>query len=678
MRGRDVVLTYKNARINCTHKHYNKALTAILIIGFLTLAITASMPITLVRAANTWYVDPLGTDDGSHGAGTGADAFKTIQYAINDGRVSGGDTIQVAAGLYQQDITIDKSLTLQGAGRTTTTILRNTATDTVVLIQADNVKVTGFKIDGGGSAPYQCNYLVRLAWDPLYENAEVSDCHLTDAAYNAVEMWPDSPHIGHVYKVNDNIIEHFGSAYLPSYPHPTFIGVGIGFGRALDVEAKRNTIRNSEPSSLAGTQYGGYAIYFMDYSGGTVEGNVITDMLYGIVLNSIVEETWVNDNTISDTHRGILTGEVFAKFHVTDNSITTRRDPSNPASAKYKDEQGILIGGDGDWYDSSPPYDYEVDNLQHEVSGNTVTGTKTTDSIGIGVMPGWWDKDYGASGTFTGNNVNGYSIGLKVYGTYAAYDGSTEDMTSYVHVSFAANNIVDCTTDATVDTVWSGAVGGIDAENNWWGSDTGPDTISDRYDYDPWINSEVEGVTSETVSGDGTVDATDKADIFVDVDATGDHTVTCVEYADNPDSAFGGEIGKYYDVSIDDDTNVNSLTLKFYYTDAEIAGLDESSLTMKYYDKITSTWKECSDQTLHMTSDIAGYSGYIEVTITTLTDPDLAYLASDPPFGPCGNPHAIVGGEVFIVDKLAILTPYLMMAIVVLTAATVIIKKRKN
>jgi len=663
-----ISLEREREREQNTCKHYSRALTTILISAFLMLAVTAVMPITPVRAVSTWYVDPSGTNDGSHGTGPGANAFKTIQYAINDGRVSSGDTIQVAAGLYQEDITISKSLTLQGAGRTTTTILRNTATDSVVLIQANNVKITGFKIDGGSGPPYPCTSLVGVAYGAvLYENVEVSNCHLTGASRRAVRMWPGAPNIGHGYKVNDNIIEHFGGT-------PGLMGTGMTFGNALDVEAKGNTIRNSEPYSSIGAQYGGYAIYFMDYTGGTVEDNTISDCYYGIVLNSVVEETWVRSNTITECHRGILTGEIFAKLHITDNSITTRRDPFNPAAAKFKDEQGILIGGDGDFYDSSPPYPYQVDNLQHEVSGNTVTGTKTTDSIGIGVMPGWWDKDYGASGTFTGNDVSGYSTGLKVYGTYAAYAGSTEDMTSHVHVSFAFNNIVDCTTDAAVDTVWSGAAGGIDAENNWWGADTGPDTISDRYDYDPWLCVDVEGGLSETVSGDGTVDATDEADISVVIDAVGDHTVTCVEYANNPDSAFSNEIGKYYDVSLDDDTNVNSLTIRFYYTDADIAGRVESSLKMYWWDKTTSTWELCSDQTLH-TEAVDGYSGYIEVTIDTTTEPDLDYLANDPPFGPAGNPKP-VGGEVFTIDKLILLAPYVAAMLVIATGAVLIKRHR--
>ena len=72
----------------------------------LALALAFSMSAVVVPASpalatDTWYVDGAnGTDDGTHGTGPGTDAFKTIQYSINDGRVGSGDTIIVAAGTY--------------------------------------------------------------------------------------------------------------------------------------------------------------------------------------------------------------------------------------------------------------------------------------------------------------------------------------------------------------------------------------------------------------------------------------------------------------------------------------------------------------------------------------------------------------------------------------------------
>jgi len=74
--------------------------------------------------------------------------YTTITAAIT--AAGNGDTIAVAAGTYAENITINKSLVLQGAGATTTTISGAATTAgtgaTIVTITAPNVTVTGFKI----------------------------------------------------------------------------------------------------------------------------------------------------------------------------------------------------------------------------------------------------------------------------------------------------------------------------------------------------------------------------------------------------------------------------------------------------------------------------------------------------------------------------------------------------
>jgi len=105
---------------------------------------------TPVAAASTWYVDgTLGMDDGSHGGGSGASAFKTIQYAINDSRVGNGDTINVAAGTYNENVVINKTnLTLKSQTALGAIIQPTTSGSNAVYITADGVTVDGFEIDG--------------------------------------------------------------------------------------------------------------------------------------------------------------------------------------------------------------------------------------------------------------------------------------------------------------------------------------------------------------------------------------------------------------------------------------------------------------------------------------------------------------------------------------------------
>ena len=133
----------------------------------LSLAVAVIPPLASPAvAATTWYVDgALGTNDGSHGSGPGSAAFKTIQYAINDVRVVGGDTIIAAAGIYSTSsngetfpITISKSLTLQGAqsgvdarGRVGAESQLSSPADGAVSVTSAvaNITIDGFTITGG-------------------------------------------------------------------------------------------------------------------------------------------------------------------------------------------------------------------------------------------------------------------------------------------------------------------------------------------------------------------------------------------------------------------------------------------------------------------------------------------------------------------------------------------------
>nr|HPQ45383.1 choice-of-anchor Q domain-containing protein [Syntrophales bacterium] len=96
----------------------------------------------------TIYVSNLGND--AYGTGDSANPFRTVTLGI-DVSLS-GDTVQVAAGTYNENISLKSGVVLQGAGAQTT-ILQGTGTGSVVTaIGADlNTRIDGFHITGGGS-----------------------------------------------------------------------------------------------------------------------------------------------------------------------------------------------------------------------------------------------------------------------------------------------------------------------------------------------------------------------------------------------------------------------------------------------------------------------------------------------------------------------------------------------
>jgi hypothetical protein len=125
-----------------TMKLCNRILTLLLVVG-LAWALT---PAPGAAAQATIYVD----DDACPGPGSGtqSDPYCSIQDAID--AAASGDTVYVAAGTYAEQLTIDKSLTLEGEAGTYPAIRPelNSASkyDTVITVRADDVTIRGFDI----------------------------------------------------------------------------------------------------------------------------------------------------------------------------------------------------------------------------------------------------------------------------------------------------------------------------------------------------------------------------------------------------------------------------------------------------------------------------------------------------------------------------------------------------
>ena len=87
-----------------------------------------------VTATTTLYV-----------GGTGPGNFSKIQLAIDSAET--GDTIFVWSGMYNENIWINRTLSLKGNG-STNTIINGSARSSVITIQANYVNISGFKITG--------------------------------------------------------------------------------------------------------------------------------------------------------------------------------------------------------------------------------------------------------------------------------------------------------------------------------------------------------------------------------------------------------------------------------------------------------------------------------------------------------------------------------------------------
>jgi nitrous oxidase accessory protein len=102
----------------------------------------------------------------------GPDAqFQSIQPAINAAHA--GDTIEVRAGIYEGNLTLDKQITLEGAGRPT---LRGGGVASVITVFADQSVVRGFVIEHcGGDLTREDSGILLKSSNNIIEDNELRD-----------------------------------------------------------------------------------------------------------------------------------------------------------------------------------------------------------------------------------------------------------------------------------------------------------------------------------------------------------------------------------------------------------------------------------------------------------------------------------------------------------------------
>ncbi len=111
----------------------------------MTLCLTALAIVPTVSAATEYYVSTTG--DNANTGLSWAEAWRDIQYAVDN--VGSGDTVHVAAGTYNENIIIDKSLTVVSVEGSEVTIINAQVLGFGVLIHGTGTVVTfdGFTVE---------------------------------------------------------------------------------------------------------------------------------------------------------------------------------------------------------------------------------------------------------------------------------------------------------------------------------------------------------------------------------------------------------------------------------------------------------------------------------------------------------------------------------------------------
>ena len=277
---------------------------------------------TLIGITNAfavdYYVDPSGTNDGSHGTGPGTDAWQTIQYAVTNvvNPTTATIVIHVSGDTYtlgSNDIFIGRGftgLTIDGEGAGVTIVqaetTEDTATDRVFYIDLSETatlsnmtirygkKVCSASTGGGGIYCYR-------------SNLTLTSCNIE---YNRITASGSATYGGGV------MVDLGISSYLTidkcQIRNNRTTGAGqIGYGGGLSVEYATTTITNSTISDNYTTHhYGGIQIKYGDITitNSTISSNqaVLTVGgigMFGDVTNPVVAiltNVTVAENTDGD------------------------------------------------------------------------------------------------------------------------------------------------------------------------------------------------------------------------------------------------------------------------------------------------------------------------------------------------------------------------------------------
>jgi len=258
----------------------------------------------------TWTVDDDGPAD-----------FHTIREAIS--AASNGDTIFVKNGTYSGPIVIDKTLTLQGENRNATIIDggTNEPSGSIVLVTADNVKISGFTIQhcrAGGNAIWLDGYL-----NMTFSYNIVTGCN------EGVRIFNSSGTV-----VSDNIVQN------------CYYNTGVGFDYGFDNTVYRNTIIHNHYGISGG----------IDCHGNTYSENTIINNDIGFGTTSY-DSKFFHNNFVNNGVNVIATGvNQFDDGYPSGGNYWSDWSGIDLCSGLYQNDTGSDGIGDN-------PYIIDVDNV---------------------------------------------------------------------------------------------------------------------------------------------------------------------------------------------------------------------------------------------------------------------------------------------------------------------------
>ena len=429
------------------------------------------------RAAAQIYVRTDGNDaecDGSlniaypGGSGPLACAVQTIQHGVN--LVDPGGVVEVAAGIYIENVTIDKELTLLGAQRDILPITINerggVGSESLVrppasfplysnlfTVLVDNVTINGFMLDGNNPALTDCTFSSNGIC--LHSGGGVANGLHTDGILPTDFSHPVNNLIVS-YNIFRNLNQH-----------------GVGLSSDSYTPAGNNIItKNVFDNMVLGTDIGLYgprrAVWLNRNQYASVTENIITRIQNGIHINEFTLQNPGVDklvalNSIEAYSRGIFVLGFFGTstaFDLSNNTISGT-ETAGIELKTIRSQITILVEGNSISGNSIgvDVNDQTRANLFHNIIDGNITGIQVVNSAVL----------VSATNNFITNNTT--------QGILATQAASAGIVGSIANNDFSGNTAGINNTTASL----------VNASANWWGSPSVP--ISSNVDFTPWLDS---------------------------------------------------------------------------------------------------------------------------------------------------------------------------------------------
>jgi parallel beta-helix repeat protein len=340
--------------------------------------------------------------------------YSSIQGAINAASI--GDTVEVHSGTYNENVNVNKRLTLHGIGMP---VINDGSMqhESVITLAADGIFLEGFTVaSGAGYVPY-ASINVTSNSNILSRNNVNYGIHLGHSSNNTLRGNNASNSVNGIYleSSNNNLLSENNVS-------------NNNYGIYLD-SSSNNTLNTN---NILGTAYG---ISVVSSSNNTLNLNHVSNTIYGIYLQSS-SNTLLNENNVSNNNYGQAV--IFSIWLVgSSNNMLIANDVNS--------NQGLGID-----------LDYSNNN---SLIGNNVS----------------YNNDYGVwlfhsnNNTIIGNNAssNNYGIVIESSNDNSVYNNIFNNSNNYKLINNSVNKW------NTTKIVGINIIGGLYLGGNFWANPLG-------------------------------------------------------------------------------------------------------------------------------------------------------------------------------------------------------------